>query len=906
MFWPQSYSQEEKETNKMRTLQEFRNLAVAIVILLIGNSTIGQEQKEIPLPPQFVKGTLENGLTYYIRKNKEPEDHAELYLIEKAGSLQENKDQLGLAHFTEHMAFNGTKSFPKNELIDYLEEAGIRFGADLNAYTSFSETVFLLPIPTDKPDIFKSGFKILSEWAAGINFDNDEIDAERGVILEEERQRGKNMSERMRKKILPIYLKDSRYLDRIPIGTPEVINNFKYDTLKDFYNEWYRPGLQGVVAVGDFDVKKVESYIKKYFGSLKNKKDAKAPKQYSIPENEEVLAKVATDPEFPYTILSVTVKHPKKTVKNDQDFYNSVVKSAALNMLSSRIGELIRNGETSMQNAGVGYGSYQGGLGNLDAFTLQMIPKKPELIENGIKQLMDELHKVQEYGFTQTELDRVKKNYMNTVEKSYKERNKTSSKVYANQAEQNFLKGKAIIGSKYSLKFYEKNLPKISINDVNKVAQNLFGKKNQIIVLQAPEKLKEKLPTKKELIQWVNSERDVVAYQDKVSNQPLLDDILKSSKIKSKKKIKSVGVEQYKLKNGVKIILKNTDFKNDQILFQGFSEGGISLSKKENILSNRLADGIIGASGLSDFDATQLGKMLSGKSLAVTPYIGLYNEGIKGSASPEDIETALQLVYLYFTKPRKDSTAFSRLIDNYKMAIKAKKSNPIAVFQDTINAVMRGKSDWTRGLELEDIDNISLDQSLRFYKERFSNAGDFTFIFVGNFEQKTLLPLVEKYLGSLPSHVNKEKFRDLGIKPMEKNVQKTVFKGLEEKATVVMSFHGKFKYSPENNLELKALKSALETKLLKRLREKESGVYSPSVGLSYAKKPNQYYVISLSFSCDPARVKQLMAAANDEIRKLKANGPSVMALQKFKAKKEIQHKENIRKNGYWLRYQVGS
>ena len=870
-----------------------------LITMLIGNYFL--QAQEIPMASGIEKGQLKNGITYYIRVNHEPQDHAQLLLVEKAGSLQENESQLGLAHFTEHMAFNGTSSFPKNELIDYLEKAGVRFGADLNAYTSFGETVYQLPIPSDQPQLLESGIKILSEWAAGITFEDQQINSERGVILEEERQRGKDVSERMRKKLLPVYLKDSRYLDRIPIGSTEVINNFDPPVLRNFYNKWYRPDLQAVVAVGDFDLAKVRAYIKKYFGKLDVRK-GEIPATYKIPDNEQPMAQVATDPEYPYTVLSVTVKHPHHVIKKKKDFYNSIIRSAAVSMLSSRISELVKNGSNAILRAGVGYGGFQGGLGNLDAFTLQMIPKNPELLENGIKELMDEIHKAEQFGFTKGELERVKSNFMAAVERSNREKDKTTSKFFANAAQENYLSGEAIIGSDYSLAFYKEYLPKISLEEANAAVKDFFSDQNQIIVLQAPEKQENTLPKEQELVKWINSQRAVEKYVDIAANMNIVTDSLLKSGIKDSNYFQKVGVHQYELSNGTTVVLKKTDFKNDQVLFRAFSEGGISLAGKGNILSAKIADNLIGMSGIGELNTTQLSKVLTGKSLSVAPYIGMYSEGVKGYFAPGDTEEALQVLYQYFSHPRKDTVAFNRLMEELKINAEAKGSNPVAVFQDTINSVLQGQGDWTQDIDTLNIDKVSMPQAIDFYKERFSNAGDFTFVFVGNFEEKKILPLLEKYIGSLSSTDKAEEARDVGIHPLEEDTRRVVYRGLEEKAIAVKAFHGKYQYSPENNLELKLLKSALEDRLLKRLREKESGVYSPSVGVSFSDRPNPYYLISFNFSCDPKRVENLMTAATQEVEKLKEQGPTDEDISKFIAQELTQFKKHRRENNYWLGY----
>ena len=860
------------------------------------------DSKVIPMDPEVRMGRLANGLTFYIRPNQEPQQRAELYLVIKAGSLQETDKQKGLAHFTEHMAFNGTKSFPKNELIDYLQRGGIRFGADLNAYTNFEQTVYQLPLPTDDPELFASGFQILSEWAGNVSFNNEEIDKERGVVVSEERQRGKNVSERISKQLLPVLLANSRYADRLPIGEVEIIENFKYETLKSFYKDWYRPDLQAVIAVGDFDPARVEELIRKNFSDLPVAKEKPERKKYNIPENDKPLVKIVTDPEFPYTVASVIYKHPATVTKTTEDFKNSIIRSAISSMLSNRISEEIQSGKAPYLNAGVSFGPYQGGIAGLDALTLQVVAKDPGNLKAAIEGLMDQVNSVEQFGFTQSELDRVKKTFMTSVIKSHKEKNKTSSKAYVNQLVSHFTTGEAVIDMDYSLDFYNKYLPDISIEEVNEMTKDLFPEKNQIILVQAEEKSKDVLPKEENLLEWVRSKREVLAYQENVVEGPLVSDHLNGSKVENIVEHEVNETMEIQLSNGVRVILKSTDFKNDQILFSAFSPGGYSLASEEEIHSSKMATGIISSSGIGAYTSSQLNKLLAGKSVSITPYISTYFEGIKGSSSPQDLEVALELVYLFFKEPRKDSIPFNRIIENTRVALEGKSANPMSVFQDTINAVMQGNGAWAKDLSLKELNQVSLENAYDFYKERFADASDFTFTFVGNFKKDSIIPLLETYLGSLPVTNRKENYKDVGIEPLPGKITRVVHRGLEEKAVVVLTYHDEYDYGQANNIKLNMIKSALETKLLKRLREKESGVYSPSVGLSKVKIPSPYYMFSISFSCAPDRVDDLIKATIEEIELLKKVGPTKDELEKFVAQEKRQKEVQLRSNSYWLNY----
>lgn len=859
--------------------------------------------KNIPLDSTVMVDTLSNGLTYYIKENKEPQQNAELYLVIKTGSLQETEAQQGLAHFLEHMAFNGTKSFPKNELIDYLQAAGIRFGADLNAYTTFDQTVYQLPLPTDKNEVFETGFKILSEWAGAITLNGDDIDSERGIIVEENRQRGKNVSGRMTQKLLPVLLANSKYADRIPIGKMEIIDNFEHDTLRAYYETWYQPQLQAVIAVGDFDKDMVEDYIKKHFGELNRPKNTKTPEKYIIPGNETPLVEIATDPEYPYTVATILYKHQSNVTKTTLDFRNSIIRSAINSLLAARIRESIENGDAPYLQASANYGPYQGGIGNLDAFTLQLVAKNILELRPGLEGLMDEINSMVQFGFTQSEWERVKLNFMNSVNKSYNEKDHISSKVFVNQYLKHFLYGEAYMDMEYSYSFYEKHLETITIEELNNMAKSWVSNKNQIIMLQASEKEKENLPNKTELESWVNNNsRSLEAYSEEDLDEPLLDKHLPGSSVVSIKKLNSIKATEYRLENGIKIILKPTDFKNDEILFSGFSPGGVSLAERNNLPSSKLADNIIASSGAGKFSPVQLNKMLSGKTLGVSPYINLYSEGVKGFTSNNDLETSLKLIYLYLMEPRKDSTIFNTIRENYSISITNKSDNPMAVFQDSVNIAMKGRSPWASSMDLMDLDQVDLDKAMAFYRERFKDFSDFTFVFVGSFDNDKIIDPLVKYLGSLPAIHRKESYQNHDIRPLSGNYTNTVYGGIEDKATVVLAYHNQYKYSSETNIILDALNTILEDKLVKRLREKESGVYSPSVNISYVKIPQPYYSLSISFNCATDRVDELVSATEEEINSIMENGINQEDLDKFISQMTRQHQLKIRKNNFWLNY----
>ena len=857
----------------------------------------------LPNDPNVKIGKLPNGLVYYIRKNVEPKNRAELYLGTKIGSLMENEDQLGLAHFTEHMAFNGTKDFPKNEIINYLQKAGVRFGADLNAYTGFNQTVYQLPIPTDSIEVFKTGFKILANWAGKVTMDGAEIDNERGVIVEEDRQRGKNAQQRMSNQLLPFLLGDSQYAKRIPIGKVEILQNFTHDKIRNFYTDWYRPNLQTVIAVGDFDVNEVEKLIISNFSVLTNPKNERARTYYNIPDNVQPLIKIAVDKEQPYNVAQVIYKQKQGPVKTEADYRLQMVQSMVNNMLGARLAEITQKGNAPFLFAQSAYAPYQGGLvWGLSALQTTAVAKSGAELQAAIVAALAENERMAKFGFTAGELETVKKKMEAGIEKQFKEKDKTKSAVYVQQYLNNFLIGAGIPSAEHTYELSKKLLQNISLAEINTAAKAMVTKTNQIVVVQAPEKEKENLPTETALLAAIkNAGNGVTPYVDNTVNKPLIAQAPKAGTIVNETKNDKVGVTTLTLSNGVKVVLKPTDFKNDQVIFTSFGKGGASLASNDDFISAENAN-LIAQSGVGDFNPTQLTKYLAGKTASAGAYIDDLYQGFSGSASPKDLETAFQLIYARATNPRKDVEIFNKNISDYKVVTANKNSNPSSVFADTVQAVMANYHKRGMPTNLADIDKINLDKAYAFYKDRFADGSGQTFVFVGNFDVEKIKPFVTTYLASLPSLNKNENFVDNGVNPPKGKVSKTVKKGLEDKANVQLVFHDDYVYNAENNVMLDALKAALDIKITERLREKESGVYSPNVSLSVQKNPTAHYYFTISFSCAKANVDKLINAAIEEVNAFAKNGVTAEDLQKFKSEELRQEELSIRENGYWLGY----
>ncbi|WP_346317918.1 insulinase family protein [Chitinophaga sp. YIM B06452] len=890
-------------------------LAAASVFSLIENPAFAQPKQAVakaapgekfPADPDVKIGKLANGLTYYIRRNVEPRNRAVLYMALKAGSLMETDAQQGLAHFTEHMAFNGTKDFPKNELINYLQKAGVKFGADLNAYTGFDQTVYQLPIPTDSAALFKNAFKILANWAGHVNMDNTDIDEERGIIVEEERQRGKNAQSRMQKEALPVLLYGSRYAERIPIGKLDIIQNFKHEEIKQFYKDWYRPNLQSVIAVGDFDVAAVEAMIKENFSGLKNPANPKPHQTYGLPDNKEPVVKIITDKEFPYNVVFATYRHHAKPTRTTADYKSSMIVGMINSMIGARMVELKQKGTAPFVEGQLSYGPWQGGMiENLNALSVVAVTKDAQELGKGLAGVMAEAERMAQFGFTASELEVVKKNTEAANEKAYREKDKIPSASFVQAYLKNFLSGSPIISTDVRYNLTKKFLDEITLDDVNKAAKKMLANENLTVMVQAPEKDKDKIPTSAQLLESLrNAGKGLTAYVDNTVKKPLLEKKPTPGKVTGTEKIEGIGVTKLTLSNGVTVYLKPTDFKNDQILFSSFRPGGTSLVDDKDYMATNYAGNIPG-DGIGEFDVTQLRKMMAGTTAAASAYLGDLYEGYSGSASPKDLETALQLVYAYATNPRKDPVVFKQNMEDFKVYLQNADDAPDNVFGDTITAVLSSNSLRERKPTLAELDQVSLDRSLEFYKSRFADATGQVFVFVGNFDVAQITPLLETYLGGLPSTNSGSKYVDRGIRPQTGNITRIVKKGIEDKAQVKLFFYGTYDFAPQTNMQLSALSDILEFKVLERLREKESGVYSPNVGIGYDKQPYANYSLTISFSCASANVDKLVNATLDEIEKIKKEGATAVDVEKFKAESRRAMEVSLRENSFWLNYLTG-
>lgn len=853
----------------------------------------------LPIAPEIKTGKLSNGLTYYIRKNARPEKKVELRLVVKVGSIVEDDDQQGLAHFTEHMAFNGSKNFKKNDLVSFLQSIGVQFGADLNAYTSFDETVYILPIPTDKPENLDKGFLVLEDWASTVAFENTEIDKERGVVLEESRL-GKGANDRMNKVIFPKLLDGSKYASRLPIGKDDILKSFKYDAIKRFYKDWYRPDLMAVIVVGDIDPADAEKKIKAHFEKLKNP-GKERPRVYAeIPTRTTSEGLTVTDKEATNHILQIYYPYTRdKAEITIGDYRNSIVQNLFANMLSQRNQELTQKANPPFVFGGSNLGGLVHGYEGFNSFAV--VSKGGP--EPAINALIQENERAKKFGFTAAELDRAKKSSMRNIERAYNEREKTESASHADEYIRNFLEQEPIPGMENEFNYHKQFLETITLEEVNQyAAKTIPTNQNKLVIFNGPDKADFAMPTGPALLAVaVAAEKiPVTAYEEKTVAANLMDKAPAGGKIVSEKENKELGYTEVQLDNGVKVILKSTDFKNDQIIMSATRFGGNSQYEQKDFFNASNATVVVSQMGVKDLSPTDLRKVLAGKNVASTPVLGTLTEGFRGQCGSNDIEAMLQLTYLYFTQPRKDETLFASFVNKQQSMIQNMMANPQAVYQDSVNKIVYNNH--PRGPRFpkpDDFNKINLDRALEIYKERFGNANGFTFIFVGSFDLAKMKELTAAYLGSLPSAGPPPMFKDLGVRPVKGVVKKEIKKGAEAKSMVQLIFTGEAPYSDDANLKLSELIEVLNIKLIETLREDLSGIYGGGARGALTKNPYNNYSITINFPCGPENVDKLITASMAEIKKIKDNGPLDTDLAKVKETMTKQYLESMRDNNYW-------
>lgn len=875
-------------------------MRVFLSILLFSTTILsarGTEEQIIPNDPQIVTGVLDNGLTYFIRENDYPENRATLRLAVNAGSVLEDDDQQGLAHFVEHMAFNGTEKYSKNDLIYYLESLGLEFGPDINAHTSFDETVYKLQVRTDAEEQLLTGIDVLNQWAFHLTFDHEEIDKERGVVLEEWRL-GRGAQARMMDRTFPILFKDSKYGFRLPIGKKEILENFHYDSIKRYYSDWYRPDLMAVVAVGDFDAEEIEEIIKEKFSGYSNPAVSRERLEEDVPAHSETLFSIQSDIEATSSLIELINKYEQNKIRIPSDYKGKTAEMLYYNMLNSRLDELAR-GEDPPFIQGFAYSSSYAKAVTFSS--IGALTAEGEL-ESSLESLLKEAARAKLHGFTEGELDRAKKELVSRIERYYNERNNLESVYFANDMVSAFLNGLPVPSIEYEWKLYNKVIPEITMKDIGSISEDLLSEENRVVLITAPEKEGISQPTEESLQSLLVSvdNMKIPAYKDDFTDRELLSEIPSASEITDRVFHEETEITEWTLSNGIHVVLKPTDFKKDEILFTSYSAGGNSIAEDEDYVSAMFATAAISTNGVGDFSNVELEKQMAGKQISVSPFIGDLKEGFSGSARPVDLETMFQLLYLTATSPRKDEAAWSSFMERIEESIKNRDSDPKQQYSDLLNGTMTSYHFRTRPLTTELLREVDLDKALAVYNDRFADFSDFTFFFTGSFNLETIEPLIKTYLGGLPSSGREESWVDRGIRYPEGQISESLTAGIEPVSMVTLIYSGDFDWSRDELYKMISLESVLRTKLTKVVREEASGVYGIGIRFSPAREPVEDYNFRFTFSCDPERTEELKDLVKAQIEDVGNGLFDEQIVLDVKEAQIVSYEESLEKNGWWL------
>lgn len=851
----------------------------------------------VPVDPLITVGTLPNGFRYYIRENRQPRGRAELRLAVSAGSVLEDDDQRGLAHFVEHMSFNGTLHFPGNGVAAFMQSLGVRFGAHVNAHTSYDQTTYELQIPTDNPEVIDRSLLVLEDFAHNVSFDSFEIDEERGVILEEWRL-GLGADERIQDAQFPLLLPGSRYADRSPIGKPDVIRNVSRDRLKQFYTDWYRPDLMAVVVVGDISKASVEPLIKAHFGSIPGRSSPRLRPDDGVVDRRGTRYSVVADPEATNTRISVATSMTAREQATIGAYRRRMVEQLFEAMLSARLDEIAQAPNAPFLRARTDRALF---VRTVEVTSLDALVAGGG-VERGLQALFAELARVARFGFTAPELSRMKLNLQRGLERSVVEKDKSPSGPLADEFIRNFIETEPIPGIVYEYGLSQRFLPEITVEEVNAVAADWMPDRNRLVAISAPERDKASLPTEARLaaaIGAAGAER-LTAYVDSTRNQPLLATHPTAGSVARAAGLDPLGITEWTLSNGVRVVLKPTPFKQDQILFRAVSPGGLSLASDEDFIPAATADVVMAQSGLGAFSRIDLDRVLAGTTASVGSNIGDTEEGVAGGAARKDLETMFQLIYLTFTAPRADPVAFGVLTGQLKLSLGNRQAQPDVMFNQAIDAAVSQNHPRAQPLTSSTVDLMNLSKSIAFYKDRFADASDFLFVFVGSFDLVTVKPLVEQYLGSLPSLHREERVRDVGIRPPAGVVEKQVRSGIAPRSQVSIVFTGPFQNDEQHRVIASAMADTLAGNLQRTLREDLGGTYGVSVVPRFAKRPAGEYRLTIEFACDPARRETLVRNAFRVIDAYKMVGPGQMQVADTRAALTRDLEINLTRNEYLL------
>jgi zinc protease len=875
-------------------------LSLRLLLFITVAAILNAGAQTLNADPSLYQGKLPNGLHYYIRKNTRPQSRATIYLVVKAGSVLETERQRGLAHFIEHMSFNGTKNFPKDTQLAYLEKCGVRFGADLNAYTGFEETVYQLPIPTDDPTILPTGLRIVRDWAQEATLEPKDVDAERGVVIEEMRQR-LGRGQRIQEKQFPLLLNASRYAARMPIGTGEVLRSFSQTDIKNFYHDWYRPDLQALIIVGDIDIEKTRKLITSLYSSLHMPAVVKRRSTYRIALDGKNRFQSITDPEQPVLSVEIARKHYQLHMRTHQDLQEKLQRMLFAEMFSSRLEKDAQQTQRPLTGLSGGFSPLMGGI---EKFSLQLAVSETQL-SAGFKYAWNLVYKIKTNGFSEQELQAAKHKIESQLLSSKREQHSRTSSYLADRYKQHFLTGEAFPGVMEEDKLYTAALNRTGLSDIRRITLEVLTEENRDILITAPSALRASLPAQEEVERWIAAAEietpAPAARQIQTVAGRLMETLPQKGKILSSKKTGSMEVSEWQLSNGAKVIIKQTQDPSDRILFMATSPGGTSLYNDADFQSAANCANIVSSFGVGGLSTEATMEFMQEQQLSLQPFVTESNEGMQGSCPSTGMQAFLQLIHQRFSSPRADKAVFDKIISDTRQGISQRYSSPDAVFADTISAVLGGSNPRRTAPSPGKVAQITLERVMEIYRERYSNAGDFNFFFVGRIDTSQLRGLCEQYLASLPDRGKREKAIDLGIRTPKGHLSKTVRSGIAPKATVRLIFGGDYQYSQNENLNITALAEILQYRLLRRLREEESGVYTPQVASSHRKFPTPRYSFTLNFACDPARVEELISSALAEMKAMATN-ISKEDLGRFKAEQRRQNELALQDNSFYLGY----
>lgn len=886
----------------MNTIGRKIFLPVLFIVSLSITSTGQNGGEAVPVDPEIRRGTLENGLTYYIRQNNEPENRASFYIIQNVGALLENDDQNGLAHFLEHMAFNGTENFPgkENGIISTLEKHGVAFGRNINAFTAFNETVYnISDVPVEHPGLVDTCLMVLNDWSNYLLLTEDEIDAERGVITEEWRTR-RTASFRMTWQFLPVLLKGSKYAERDIIGDLDIIKNFDYNTIRDFYHDWYRTDLQAIAVVGDIDPDEIEKKIKERFSEIPAVENAKERPFFEVPEHKEMRYILATDKEASQHSVSLYIKHKaiKPSEKNEDYLRKQYIRSLFNSMMSTRINELLQKGDPPFISGSVRYSSLVRGY---DALSISASFKKGEG-ENAFEAIYKEAEKVRRYGFTPGELKRAKAEMLSDWENYYKQKDNIDNDTWARNIQQHFLVNEPLASVDYEYEKVKETVPGISLEEVSEKAKEWMTDSNRVLYVQGPEGEDAYLSAEqaKEIISSVENS-EIEAYKDVKTSESLVGDLPVKGTISSTKKLEEFDAVEWTLDNGVKVIYKNADYEKDQVSIQAYSFGGTSLVEDNYIPEAYMLSTLAMTYGAGEYDNITLQKMLSGKKASLGVSLGKVTENISGTSTPADFETLMQLLYLRMEKPRFDEEAHKAITSRFAAMLQTMNNNPQKVMQDSLTLILSDYHPRSRTINEDLINDIEFNKVKDIYTDRFSDADDFTFFIVGNIGMDTARMMAEKYIGILSADEGKDEWKDRGIRHPEGQIKKEIEMPMSvPKSTVVISYAQDIEFNAYNKQAARVLKGIMDILFTEKVREEEGGTYGVSSSVSLQQFPVEKASVMISFDCDPERAVELKSVIYEIIDALVNKGPGEEYLSKA-VKNVLKNREEAKQhNSYWM------